>query len=194
MASGSHWTEMRYMLISKFHKFNNNHLYFINYLFHFTRFLSWSRPYCTHQSFLLGLSFFVRKLYFLFDGLIMYKRADISRVAYYFFERGTKIISVMTELSVRSFHMANHSIWHFLYSAAIQFSSIYSQYPPFGAKIYTDIYPRTLPVLRWEQFCKERSSTKTASFEEQIVSKNNYTRLLCILFFKYFSTRRKKCK
>ena len=43
---------------------------------------------------------------------------------------------------------------------------LYKQEPSFGAKICSDICPRTLSV--------PRSSRKTVSFEEQIMSKDKY--------------------
>ena len=50
---------------------------------------------------------------------------------------------------------------------------IYKQWPPFGAKICSDICPRTLPVPRSEQFSKSRAR-ETVSFEEQMMSEDKY--------------------
>ena len=52
---------------------------------------------------------------------------------------------------------------------------LFKEKPPFGAKTCTNICPRTLPIPRCEQFLRDRSSSKTLSFEEQITSKDTYT-------------------
>ena len=54
-------------------------------------------------------------------------------------------------------------------------SVIYKQEPPFGAKICSDICPRTLSVPRsMRTVFRERSSRKTMSCKEQIMSKDKY--------------------
>ena len=50
----------------------------------------------------------------------------------------------------------------------------YKQQPPFGAKICQDICPRTLHCSEKRTVFRERSSRKTVSFEEQIMSKDKY--------------------
>ena len=70
-----------------------------------------------------------------------------------------------------------------LFESALQFFSIpdarklriYKQEPPFGAKICSDICLRTLSVPTEKRTVfRERSSRKTVSFEEQIMSKDKY--------------------
>ena len=56
-----------------------------------------------------------------------------------------------------------------LFSMNNNYRGIYKKQSPFGAKICTDICPRTLSVPRSEQF-----SRKIVSFEEQIMSKEKY--------------------
>ena len=63
---------------------------------------------------------------------------------------------------------------HYISTSQVLFriQIIYKQKPPFGAKICSNICPRTLSVPRSEQF-SELSSRKTVlSFEEQIMSKD----------------------
>lgn len=48
------------------------------------------------------------------------------------------------------------------------YKHLYTQQPPFGGKLCTDISPQTLSDQRWEQ-----CSRNTVSFEEQIKSKAN---------------------
>ena len=61
-------------------------------------------------------------------------------------------------MQFESFHWLNHH-------------GIYKQESPFGAKICSDICPRTLSVPRSEQFSE---SEATESYEEQIMSKDKY--------------------
>ena len=62
----------------------------------------------------------------------------------------------------------------FRHSRSFENWGIYKQQPSFGAKVCSDICPRTLSVPRSKPSFPRACSRKTVSFKEQIMSKDKY--------------------
>ena len=72
-------------------------------------------------------------------------------------------------------HQMETNVYIFRITCGFENQRMQKQYPPFGAKICQDICPRTLSAcFKKCTVYRERSSRKTVSFEEQIMSKEKY--------------------